>query len=95
MRLPPSTASRRKLFEAWDSSDRYVVYSNPNGIKELELLDYGENDPSEASENKDGGSFFEVMESLITKCNAITTDMETVLTELDSAFEPFHHSKSN
>lgn len=84
-----------KLFETWDIPDRYVVYGNPgdlDGIKELELLDYGENDPGEGQEDEEGASFFEVMEGLIAKSKAVTADMEAVLAELDSAFEPFRHN---
>lgn len=84
-----------KLFETWDIPGRYVVYGNPgdlDGIKELELLDYGEDDPGEGQEDEEGASFFEVMEGLIAKSKAVTADMEAVLAELDSAFEPFRHN---
>jgi len=84
-----------KLFETWDIPGRYVVYGNPgdlDGIKELELLDYGENDPDEGQGDEEGASFFEVMEGLIAKSKAVTADMEAVLAELDSAFEPFRHN---
>lgn len=84
-----------KLFETWDIPGRYVVYGNPgdlDGIKALELLDYGENDPGEGQEDEEGASFFEVMEGLIAKSKAVTADMEAVLAELDSAFEPFRHN---
>lgn len=84
-----------KLFETWDIPGRYVVYGNPgdmDGIKALELLDYGEDDPGEGHEDEEGASFFEVMEGLIAKSKAVTADMEAVLAELDSAFEPFRHN---
>lgn len=84
-----------KLFETWDIPGRYVVYGNPgdlDGIKALELLDYGEDDPGEGQEDEEGASFFEVMEGLIAKSKAVTADMEAVLAELDSAFEPFRHN---
>ncbi len=84
-----------KLFETWDIPGRYVVYGNPgdlDGIKELELLDYGEDDPGEGQEDEEGASFFEVMEGLIAKSKAVTADMEAVLAELDSAFEPLRHN---
>ncbi len=84
-----------KLFETWDIPGRYVVYGNPgdlDSIKELELLDYGEDDPGEGQEDEEGASFFEVMEGLIAKSKAVTADMEAVLAELDSAFEPFRHN---
>lgn len=84
-----------KLFETWDIPGRYVVYGNPgdlDGIKALELLDYGEDDPGEGQEDEEGASFFEVMEGLIAKSKAVTADMEAVLVELDSAFEPLRHN---
>ena len=84
-----------KLFETWDIPGRYVVYGNPgdlDGIKALELLDYGEDDPGEGQEDEEGASFFEVMEGLIAKSKAVTADMEAVLAELDSAVEPFRHN---
>lgn len=84
-----------KLFETWDIPGRYVVYGNPgdlDGIKALELLDYGEDDPGEGQEDEEGASFFEVMEGLIAKSKAVTADMEAVLAELDSAFEPLRHN---
>lgn len=90
-----------KLFETWDIPGRYVVYGDPgdlDGIKELELLDYGEDDPGvdmEDPEDEDGVSFFEVMEGLIAKSKAVTADMEAVLAELDSAFEPFRHNENH
>lgn len=83
-----------ELFETWDIPGRYVVYGDPgdlDGIKELELLDYGEDDPGEDQEDEERVSFFEVMEGLIAKSKAVTADMEAVLVELDSAFEPFRH----
>lgn len=83
------------LFETWDIPGRYVVYGNPgdlDGIKALELLDYGEDNPAEGQEDEEGASFFEVMEGLIAKSKAVTADMEAVLAELDSAFEPFRHN---
>lgn len=84
-----------KLFETWDIPGRYVVYGNPgdlDGIKALELLDYGEDDPGEGQEDEEGASFFDVMEGLIAKSKAVTADMEAVLAELDSAFEPLRHN---
>lgn len=84
-----------KLFETWDIPGRYVVYGNPgdlDGIKALELLDYGEDDPGEGQEDEEGASFFEVMEGLIAKSKAVTADMEAVLAELDGAFEPLRHN---
>lgn len=87
-----------ELFEAWDIPGRYVVYGDPgdlDGIKEMELLDYGEDDPGEDmedTEDEEGVSFFEVMEGLIAKSKAVTADMEAALAELDSAFEPFRHN---
>ena len=87
-----------ELFETWDSPGRYVVYGDPgdlDGIKELELLDYGGDDPDEDVEDEERVSFFEVMEGLIAKSKAVTADMEAVLAELDSAFEPFRHNKGD
>lgn len=84
-----------KLFETWDIPGCYVVYGNPgdlDGIKALELLDYREDDPGEGQEDEEGESFFEVMEGLIAKSKAVTADMEAVLAELDSAFEPLRHN---
>ena len=87
-----------ELFETWDIPGRYVVYGDPgdlDGIKELELLDYGGDDPDEDVEDEERVSFFEVMEGLIAKSKAVTADMEAVLAELDSAFEPFRHNKGD
>lgn len=87
-----------ELFETWDIPGRYVVYGDPgdlDGIKKLELLDYGEDDPGEDQEDEEGVSFFEVMEGLIAKSKAVTADMEAVLAELDSAFEPFRHKENH
>lgn len=87
-----------ELFETWDIPGRYVVYGDPgdlDGIKELELLDYGEDEPDEDTEDEEGVSFFEVMEGLIAKSKAVTADMEAVLAELDSAFEPFRHNENH
>ncbi len=84
-----------ELFETWDIPGRYVVYGDPgdlDGIKEMELLDYGEDDLGECQEDEEGTSFFEVMEGLIAKSKAVTADMEAALAELDSAFEPFRHN---
>lgn len=84
-----------ELFETWDIPGRYVVYGDPgdlDGIKEMELLDYGEDDPGEDQKDEEGTSFFEVMEGLIAKSKAVTADMEAALAELDSAFEPFRHN---
>ena len=61
-------------------------------IKEQELLDYSEGDPDEDTENQEdeeGTTFFDVMEGLIARSKAVTSGMEAVLVELDSAFEPF------
>lgn len=91
-------AQAETLFETWDIPGRYVVYGDPgdlDGIKELELLDYGEDDPGEDQEDEEGVSFFEVMEGLIAKSKAVTADMEAVLAELDSAFEPFRHNENH
>ena len=91
-------AQAEALFETWDIPGRYVVYGDPgdlDGIKELELLDYGEDDPGEDQEDDEGVSFFEVMEGLIAKSKAVTADMEAVLAELDSAFEPFRHNENH
>ena len=91
-------AQAEALFETWDIPGRYVVYGDPgdlDGIKELELLDYSEDDPGEDQEDEEGVSFFEVMEGLIAKSKAVTADMETVLAELDSAFEPFRHNENH
>ena len=55
-------------------------------------MDYGEDDPGEGQEDEEGASFFEVMEGLIAKSKAVTADMEAVLAELDSAFEPLRHN---
>ena len=87
-----------ELFETWDIPGRYVVYGDPgdlDGIKELELLDYGGDDPDEDVEDEERVSFFEVMEGLIAKSKAVTADMEAVLAELASAFEPFRHNKGD
>lgn len=87
-----------ELFETWDIPGRYLVYGDPgdlDGIKELELLDCGEDDPGEDQEDEEGASFFEVMEGLIAKSKAVTADMEAVLAELDSAFEPFRHNENH
>lgn len=91
-------AQAEALFETWDIPGRYVVYGDAgdlDGIKELELLDYGEDDPGEDQEDEEGVSFFELMEGLIAKSKAVTADMEAVLAELDSAFEPFHHNENH
>lgn len=91
-------AQAEGLFETWDIPGRYVVYGDPgdlDGIKELELLDYGEDDPREDQEDEEGVSFFEVMEGLIAKSKAVTADMEAALAELDSAFEPFRHNENH
>ena len=91
-------AQAEALFETWDIPGRYVVYGDPgdlDGIKELELLDYSEDDPGEDQEGEEGVSFFEVMEDLIAKSKAVTADMEAVLAELDSAFEPFRHNENH
>lgn len=91
-------AQAEALFETWDIPGHYVVYGAPgdlDGIKELELLDYGEDDPGEDQEDEEGVSFFEVMEGLIVKSKAVTADMEAVLAELDSAFEPFRHNENH
>ena len=91
-------AQAEALFETWDIPGRYVVYGDPgdlDGIKELELLDYGEDNPGEDMEDEEGVSFFEVMEGLIAKSKAVTADMEAVLAELDSAFEPFRHNENH
>lgn len=91
-------AQAEALFETWDIPGRYVVYGDPgdlDSIKELELLDYGEDDPGEDQEDEEGVSFFEVMEGLIVKSKAVTADMEAVLAELDSAFEPFRHNENH
>ena len=91
-------AQAKALFETWDIPGRYVVYGDPgdlDGIKELELLDYGEDNPGEDQEDEEGVSFFEVMEGLIAKSKAVTADMEAVLAELDSAFEPFRHNENH
>ena len=85
-----------ELFETWDIPGRYVVYGDPgdlDGIKELELLDYGGDDPDEDVEDEERVSFFEVMEGLIAKSKAVTADMEAGLTWLVSAFEPFRDNK--
>lgn len=90
-----------ELFEIWDIPGRYVVYGDPgdlDGIKEMELLDYGGNDLAEDmedDEDKEGVSFFEVMEGLIAKSKAVTADIEAALAELDSAFEPFRHNENH
>lgn len=90
-----------ELFETWDIPGRYVVYGDTgdlDGIKELELLDYGEDEPDEDTEDagdEEGVSFFEVMEGLTAKSKAVTADMEAVLAELDSAFEPFRHNENH
>ena len=77
-----------------------MVYGYPGDldtIKTLELLDYGEDEPDEDTEDaeENGVSFFEVMEGLIAKNKAVTADMEAVLAELDSAFEPFRHNENH
>lgn len=90
-----------ELFETWDIPGRYVVYGDPgdlDGIKEMELLDYGGNDLAEDmedDEDKEGVSFFEVMEGLIAKSKAVTADMEVALAELDSASRPFRHNENH
>lgn len=90
-----------ELFETWDIPGRYVVYGDPgdlDGIKEMELLDYGGNDLAEDmedDEDKEGVSFFEVMEGLIAKSKAVTADMEAALAELDSASRPFRHNENH
>lgn len=90
-----------ELFETWDIPGRYVVYGDPgdlDGIKEMELLDYGGNDLAEDmedDEDKEGVSFFEVMEGLIAKSKAVTADIEAALTELDSASRPFRHNENH
>lgn len=90
-------AQAEELFETWGISGRYTVYGNPGDldrIKEQELLDYSEGDPDEDTENQEdeeGTTFFDVMEGLIARSKAVTSGMEAVLVELDSAFEPFRH----
>lgn len=87
-----------ELFETWDIPGRYVVYGDPgdlDGIKELELLDYGGDDPDEDVEDEERVSFFEVMEGLIAKSKAVTADMEAVLAELESEIEPFRAPKDH
>ena len=90
-----------ELFETWDIPGRYVVYGDPgdlDGIKEMELLDYGGNDLAEDmedDEDKEGVSFFEVMEGLIAKSKAVTADIEAALAELDSASQPFRHNENH
>ena len=87
-----------ELFETWDIPGRYVVYGDPgdlDGIKELELLDYGGDDPDEDVEDEERVSFFEVMEGLIAKSKAVTADMEAVLAELESEIEPFRAPKNH
>ena len=90
-----------ELFETWDIPGRYVVYGDPgdlDGIKEMELLDYGGNDLAEVmedDEDKEGVSFFEVMEGLIAKSKAVTADIEAALAELDSASQPFRHNENH
>lgn len=90
-----------ELFETWDIPGRYVVYGDPgdlDGIKEMELLDYGGNDLAEDmedDEDKEGVSFFEVMEGLIAKSKAVTADIEAALAELDSASRPFRHNENH
>ena len=47
-------AQAEALFETWDIPGGYLVYGDPDdldGIKELELLDYGEDDPGEDMED--------------------------------------------
>lgn len=91
-------AQAEALFETWDIPGRYVVYGDSgdlDSIKELELLDYGEDDPGEDQEAEEGVSFSEVIEGLIAKSKAVTADMEAVLAELDSAFEPFRHNENH
>lgn len=94
-------AQAEGLFESWDIPGRYVVYGDPgdlDGIKEMELLDYGGNDLAEDmedDEDKEGVSFFEVMEGLIAKSKAVTADMEVALAELDSASRPFRHNENH
>lgn len=96
-----SGSQAEELFEIWDIPGRYVVYGDPgdlDGIEELEYLDYGEDDPNEDTgdaEDEERGSFFEVMEGLIAKSKVVTADMEAVLAELDSAFEPFRHNENH
>lgn len=90
-----------ELFETWDIPGRYVVYGDPgdlDGIKEMELLDYGGNnlaEDMEDDEDKEGVSFFEVMEGLIAKSKAVTADIEAALAELDSASQPFRHNENH
>ena len=86
------------LFETWDIPGRYVVYGDPgdlDSIKELELLNYGEDDPGEDQEDEEVASLFEVMEGLIAKSKAVTADMEAVLAELESEIEPFRAPKGH
>lgn len=93
-------AQAEGLFESWDIPGRYLVDGGPadlDGIKELELLDYGEDDPDEDTGDIPPGdeecvSFFDVMAELIAESKAVTADMEAALAELDSAFEPFRHN---
>jgi len=51
------------------------------------------NDPSylHTEEKQEGETFFDVINRLIARSKAVTADMEAVLVELDSTFEPFHH----
>jgi hypothetical protein len=56
----------KKLFETWDIPGCYMVYGDPgdlDGIKNLELLDYGKDDFGEDMEAEEG--------ELSSKCNTL------------------------
>lgn len=81
------------LFGSWDIPNRYLVSGNTDdleGIKNIELLDFGEDDPDDTDDDV-GSAFFDRMEELIAESKAVTADMEALLAELDAAVEPFHH----
>ena len=81
------------LFGSWDIPNRYLVSGNTDdleGIKNIELLDFGEDDPDDTDDDV-GSAFFDRMEELIAESKAVTADMEALLAELDAAVEPFRH----
>ena len=79
------------LFGSWDIPNRYLVSGDTDdleGIKNIELLDFGEDDPGDTDDDV-GPAFFDRMEELIAESKAVTADMEALLAE--AAVEPFRH----
>ena len=80
-----------QLFDCWDIPGRYLIYGNPNdleGIKAIELLDDNEEDEED---NGEVVTFFDAMAELLARSKAVTAEVEDVVAELDTNFEPFRH----